>query len=283
MRQWKAAGPAPRDVDEKLWQRFRGAQDTFFGARDAAQAEQDQEFAANADVKEALLVEAEALVPVTDLEAAKRAIRDIAERWEAAGKVPRDRIKELEGRLRKVEQAIRGVEDDQWRRTDPEKSARADDMVSKLEAAIADIERDLDAARPRATTSRSRTSRTTSPRASRSSTWPSRSPPTTRLRAPREGGTASPCPGPPYRPRESCGVTRRQGGDAGPGRSAGTEGGEDDTGTPARSGRNHAGLDGGGRPHPDATGDPVGVEDARDRPDGAQHVVEVLGLGHLEA
>ena len=147
MREWKAVGPAPRDVDEKLWQRFRGAQDTFFGARDAAQAEQDQEFAANAEVKEALLVEAEALVPVTDLDAAKKAIRDLAERWEAAGKVPRDRIKELEGRLRKVEEAIRKVEEDQWTRTDPEKSARADDMVSKLESAIADLERELEAAR----------------------------------------------------------------------------------------------------------------------------------------
>ena len=69
MREWKAAGPAPRDVDDGLWQRFRGAQDTFFGARDAANAELDQEFAANAEVKEALLVEAEALLPVTDLEA----------------------------------------------------------------------------------------------------------------------------------------------------------------------------------------------------------------------
>ena len=105
MRQWKAAGPAPRDVDDALWKRFRGAQDTFFGARDAANAEQDAEFAANAEVKEELLVEAEALVPVTDLEAAKRAFRDIAERWDAAGKVPRDRMKELEGRIRKVEQA----------------------------------------------------------------------------------------------------------------------------------------------------------------------------------
>ncbi len=147
MRQWKAAGPAPRDVDEKLWQRFRGAQDTFFGARDAAQAEQDQEFAANAEVKEALLVEAEALVPVTDLDAAKKSIREIADRWEAAGKVPRDRMKELEGRLRQVEQAIRSVEEDQWRRTDPEKTARADDMVTKLENAIADIQRDLEAAK----------------------------------------------------------------------------------------------------------------------------------------
>jgi hypothetical protein len=147
MKQWKAAGPAPRDAEEALWKRFRGAQDTFFGARDAATAEQEKEFAANAEVKERLLVEAEALVPVTDLEAAKAAMRDIAERWEAAGKVPRDRIKELEGRIRKVEQEIRGVEEEQWRRTDPEKSARADDMVSKLEAALAVIQRDLDAAR----------------------------------------------------------------------------------------------------------------------------------------
>ena len=72
-----------------------------------------------------------------DLDGRQAAFRDIADRWEAAGKVPRDRMKELEGRMRKVEQAIRGVEDEQWRRTDPEKSARADDMVTKLEAAIA--------------------------------------------------------------------------------------------------------------------------------------------------
>jgi hypothetical protein len=147
MREWKAAGPAPRDVDEALWKRFRGAQDAFFGARDAAAAEQDQEFAANAEVKEKLLVEAEALVPVTDLEAAKKTFREIADRWDAAGKVPRDRIKELEARIRKVEQAIRGVEDEQWRRSDPEKSARADDMVSKLESAIRKVEQDLDKAR----------------------------------------------------------------------------------------------------------------------------------------
>ena len=147
MRDWKAAGPAPRDVDDKLWQEFRGAQDTFFGARDSANAEIDREFAANAEVKEQLLVEAEALVPVTDLEYAKKAFRDLAERWDAAGKVPRDRMKDLEGRIRKVEQAIRGVEDDQWRRSDPEKSARADDMVSKLEAGIAEAQARLDKAR----------------------------------------------------------------------------------------------------------------------------------------
>jgi hypothetical protein len=147
MRDWKAAGPAPKDVDDALWKRFRGAQDTFFGARDAAVAAEDAAFAANAEVKEALLVEAEALLPVEDLDTAKKAFRDIADRWDAAGKVPRDRMKDLEGRIRKVEQAIRSLEDEQWKRSDPEKSARADDMVSKLEEAIAKVEADLEKAR----------------------------------------------------------------------------------------------------------------------------------------
>jgi hypothetical protein len=147
MREWKAAGPAPKDIDEELWKRFRGAQDTFFGARDAAAAAQDAEFAANAEVKEKLIVEAEALLPVTDVEAAKKAFRDLADRWDAAGKVPREKMKDLEGRIRKVETTIRGLEEEKWKKSDPEKSARADDMISKLERAIADIEKDLEAAK----------------------------------------------------------------------------------------------------------------------------------------
>lgn len=149
MQDWKSAGAAPREVEEDLWQRFRTAQDTFFAAREAANAEQDKEFAANAEKKRELLVEAEALLPVTDLEAAKRSFRDISERWDAAGKVPRDDIKTLEAHIRKVEQAIRSLEDDKWKRTDPEKSARADDMLGQLERAIADIEADLEKERAR--------------------------------------------------------------------------------------------------------------------------------------
>jgi hypothetical protein len=147
MRQWKAAGPAPRDIEDELWGRFRGAQDVFFGARDEAMAAQDSEFAANAEAKEKLLAEAEALVPVTDVQAAKRAIRELSERWDAIGKVPRDQIRPLEDRMRAVEEAIRSIEEDTWRRTDPEKSARADDMVAKLREAIVKVENDLERAR----------------------------------------------------------------------------------------------------------------------------------------
>ena len=154
MQQWKAAGPAPKDIDDALWKRFRGAQDAFFGARDAENSAIDAEFAANAEVKEQILVEAEALLPVTtdNLAATKAAFREIAERWDAAGKVPRDRIRDLEGRMRKVEQAIKAVEDAQWNKSDPEKSARADDMITKLTEAIAAVEADIEKAKAKGDT-----------------------------------------------------------------------------------------------------------------------------------
>ncbi|MGL5809766.1 MAG: DUF349 domain-containing protein [Nocardioides sp.] len=154
MRQWKAAGPAPRETDEELWRRFRAAQDTFFGARDAANAAVEREYADNAVVKEQILTEAEALLPIKDADAAKRSFRDIVERWDAAGKVPKDKVQGFEARLRKVEQAIRGHEEAKWKRTDPEKSARADDMIAKLEAAIAKAEKELEAARKAGNTTR---------------------------------------------------------------------------------------------------------------------------------
>lgn len=143
MQQWKKAGAAPRNVDEKLWQRFRAAQDVFFKARDEANQALDAEYEVNAEKKIAILAEAEKLLPIKDFEAARKAWHDIADRWEAAGKVPRARISELEGRIRKVEQAIRAAGEQQWKRTDPEKSARADDMVSKLERAITEAEEKL--------------------------------------------------------------------------------------------------------------------------------------------
>ena len=140
MSRWRAAGSAPKGVDDELWKRFRGAQDVFFAAKQAVQSEQDTEFRANGAAKQELLSEAEALVPVRDLAAAKAAYRDILDRWSAIGKVPREMIQPLDSRLRAVETAIRHAEDDQWRRTNPEARARAEDTAAKLEAQIAQLE-----------------------------------------------------------------------------------------------------------------------------------------------
>lgn len=146
MTQWKAAGRASRADDDALWARFRAAQDAFFASRDAASAATDTEFRANLEVKEALLAEAEALLPIGDLTAAKAALRSIQDRWEAAGKVPRGDVQRVEGRLRAVESAVRDADQAQWRRTNPETRARAEGAAAQLEQAIAGLEADLAAA-----------------------------------------------------------------------------------------------------------------------------------------
>lgn len=140
MSRWKSVGPAPRAVDDELWKRFRGAQDVFFAARQATLSEQDREFRVNAEAKEALLVEAEALLPVRDPGSARVAYRDVLERWSAIGKVPRESMKPLDTRLRAVESAIKQAEDDRWRRNNPEARARAEDTAAKLEAQIVALE-----------------------------------------------------------------------------------------------------------------------------------------------
>lgn len=146
MQKWKAAGGAEKGVDDALWKRFRGAQDTFFGARDAENSKLDEEYAANAEVKRELLIEAEKLVPVQDAKLARETFRSLADRWDAAGKVPRDQMSDLEARFKRIEQAVRGADDDRWRRSNPEGQARAADTVAQLEATIASLQADLDEA-----------------------------------------------------------------------------------------------------------------------------------------
>ena len=128
--EWKAAGRAAKDVDDALWHRFKAAQDTFFAARNAVSAERDAEFQANAQAKEQLLAEAEKL-DTSNAEAARAAFRAIGDKWDAIGKVPRERSAELERRLRAVEKKVRDAAD--AGRVDPEAQARADQFRVRAE------------------------------------------------------------------------------------------------------------------------------------------------------
>ena len=136
MDRWRDAGRASRRDDDALWARFRAAQDTFFAARSADAAVQDKEFAGNLEVKLKLIAEAESLLPVTDLAAAKRALREIQDRYETVGKVPRADVDRVERRMRAVEQSLREAEDARWKSRNPEGEARARSAVEQLESAI---------------------------------------------------------------------------------------------------------------------------------------------------
>jgi hypothetical protein len=149
MRQWKEAGRAGRDDEAELWKRFRGAQDKFFNARSEVFAAKETELREHAGVKEQLLVEAQALLPVTDWRSAKSQLRGIQERWEQTGPVPRESRDQLEQGLRKVEDAVKRAEDAQWKRSNPEALARAEATVSQLRTAIESLENQLAKAQTR--------------------------------------------------------------------------------------------------------------------------------------
>lgn len=143
MDRWKAAPRGNKKDDDALWNKFRAAQQVFFDAKTAASSERDEEFKGNLAVKLALLEEAEALLPITDIKAAKAALREIGKRWEKAGHVPRADIGKVEGRLRRVEEAITAAEQEEWRRTDPSRKAFASETASKFQEAVDRLEAEL--------------------------------------------------------------------------------------------------------------------------------------------
>ncbi|MEV6500391.1 DUF349 domain-containing protein [Streptomyces prunicolor] len=154
MADWKAAGRAQREHEDDLWNRFRGAQDVFFAARSSVFAERDAEQTENLKLKEELAEEAEKLLPVTDLKAARAAFRSINERWEAIGHVPRDSRPKVEGRMHTIERALQESEETEWRRTNPEARARAEGLTGQLQAAVDKLTGQIEQARAQGNNSR---------------------------------------------------------------------------------------------------------------------------------
>lgn len=136
---WKAAGRTSREREDTLWARFRAAQDAFFAARSAVFNERDAEQVANRKKKEALIAEADALNPSADLDAAKAAMREIQERFDAVGHVPREAIRTLDDRMRAAEERIRDEVEDRWDTDNP--------LLLQMRAAVSKAETQLAKAR----------------------------------------------------------------------------------------------------------------------------------------
>jgi hypothetical protein len=145
--EWKLAGRAGKKVDDALWARFKAAGDALYAAKAEVDARENEEFAGNLDLKLAVLNDAEKLLTETDREVAKKMLLGIQRRWDAIGKVPRDSLKQVEDRMRKVEAAVKKLDDDHWNRSDPEKVARSTGLASQLSGAIEKLERELVAAK----------------------------------------------------------------------------------------------------------------------------------------
>lgn len=146
--EWKRSGRAGRKADDALWARFKAAGDVLYGARADRNAEEQAESKPRIEEREALLEEAKKVADITDLKNARQTLTDIQRRWEAVGRIfPRDVERDLDGRMRKIELALKGREDVDWKRNNPETKARVGDMDAQLRESIQGLEKELSSAK----------------------------------------------------------------------------------------------------------------------------------------
>ena len=148
--EWKAAGRAGKKVDDALWARFKAAGDALYGARIERESVEAEESKDRIDAKRAVLERARPIVDVKDLASARQQLTAIQREWDEIGRIfPRDKERALDDELRKIEQSVRTREDADWKRNDPETTARANDMTRQLTDAIEKLEADVTAAEKR--------------------------------------------------------------------------------------------------------------------------------------
>jgi hypothetical protein len=140
MAEWKIAPRGSKTDEDKLWKRFKAAQDAFFANKTAAEAAEEEALRVNIPAKEALVAQAESLMPVSDPKAARTSLRQIQDRWDASGDVPKADRDKFETRMRRVDEAIRKAEADSWQRTNPEKKARAESTANAFTEALERME-----------------------------------------------------------------------------------------------------------------------------------------------
>ncbi|MET1053403.1 MAG: DUF349 domain-containing protein [Mycetocola sp.] len=145
--EWKQSGRAGKRHDDALWARFKAAGDAIYAAKSEVDARDNAEFQGNLDAKLELLAEAEPLLAEKDRDRLRSALAGIQRRWDEIGKVPREQVKNVEDRLRKVEQHLKTLDDDYWKRNNPETKARTEGLAGQLNAAIAKLEAELDEAK----------------------------------------------------------------------------------------------------------------------------------------
>jgi hypothetical protein len=146
LEEWKKAGRASKKVDDALWSRFKAAGDAVYAKKKEADDAEDASFADNLVAKEAILAEGQVLLTMTNREEARALLSGLQRRWDAAGKVPRAKVKDVEGGMRKLELAVKKLDDDAWSAADPEKQARQEGLAGAIEAKIAKLEAELQAA-----------------------------------------------------------------------------------------------------------------------------------------
>ena len=141
MDQWKASGRGKKSADTALWNRFKAAQDTFFKAKNADMDKRKNSMVENLAKREAMIVEFEALLPISDFKSAKNKFYDLMGKWQKIGMTDRKKRSAFDARIKKVEDEINELERNFQRKSDPSAKAQANKVVQGLAEAIENYEK----------------------------------------------------------------------------------------------------------------------------------------------
>jgi hypothetical protein len=141
MTEWKAAPRAAKDVEQRLWERFRAAQDAFFSRRSEVFTARDTEQRQALEKRHSLLAQAEALDVDADPQAAQQRMREISGQWHETGRLPREVAGTLDRRLRAVDEKVRAAMDSAWRRPALDDNPLLAQMREQVAEAQARLER----------------------------------------------------------------------------------------------------------------------------------------------
>ena len=141
MDQWKASGRGKKSADTALWNRFKAAQDTFFKAKNADMDKRKSSMVENLAKREAMIVEFEALLPISDFKSAKNKFYDLMGKWQKIGMTDRKKRSTFDARIKKVEDEINELERNFQRKSDPSAKAQANKVVQGLAEAIENYEK----------------------------------------------------------------------------------------------------------------------------------------------
>ena len=99
-KQWKEIGPCSAGEEQRLWRKFRKAQDLFFKAKKAQFADRHETESANLKEKQALIDRIEKFELTGDRKADLDQLKAFSTEWNGVGHVPRKHLDEVMGRFR---------------------------------------------------------------------------------------------------------------------------------------------------------------------------------------
>jgi hypothetical protein len=143
MTEWKTAPRAAKEAEQRLWERFRAAQDAFFTKRSEVFSARDAEYQGNLEKKQAILAELESVDVDADARGAQNKLRDAQAAWHEAGRVPREASTSLDRRWRAAEERIRVAMDSAWRKTTPQDNP----LLRQMRDQVAEAEQRLERAK----------------------------------------------------------------------------------------------------------------------------------------